>query len=174
MNKYIGHFKTITKHKWHVFHACRKSGIPWRGITHDLSKFSPIEFFNSVKFFDGVNSPINNEKKEKGHSLMWMSHKGRNSHHWEYWIDFSNGEMYCMKMPITDLKELLCDWIGAGKAYNKEKWNEEEAFNYYHNRRDKMLFHNETRALLEEALNVLRLEGEEAYYKYIKEELKYE
>lgn len=173
MNKYIGHFKTITRHKWYVFNACRKSGIIWRGITHDLSKFSPVEFLNSVKFFDGVNSPINNEKKLKGHSLMWMSHKGRNSHHWEHWTDFSNGGVYCMRMPINDLKELLCDWVGAGKAYNKEKWNESEAVKYYFVRREKMLFHPETRELLEKALEVLKLEGEQSFYKYLKEDFAY-
>ena len=173
MNKYIGHFKTITKHKWYVFHACRKSGILWRGITHDLSKYSFAEFMASAKFFNGTKSPIGVEKEKFGYSKAWAHHKGRNSHHWEHWTDFARGEMYCMKMPITDLKELLCDWIGAGKAYNKEKWNEEEAANYYYDRRDKMFFHEETRMLLEEALTVLRLEGEESYYRFVKE-LNYE
>lgn len=169
MNPYIRHFKTVTKHKWYVFNACRKSGIIWRGVKHDLSKLSPTEFFSSAKFFSGVKSPIAKEKETYGYSKAWSHHKGRNTHHWEYWVDWTHGSLYCMKMPITDVKELLCDWIGAGKAYNKEKWSAEEAPNYYYDRRDHMLFHNETRELIEEALNVLKLEGEIAFYKFVKE-----
>ena len=43
------HFKTITTHKYYVFQACWKAGIVWQGITHDLSKYSPTEFFNNIK-----------------------------------------------------------------------------------------------------------------------------
>lgn len=169
MNKYLGHFKTIVKHKWYVFNSCRKSGIVWRGLTHDLSKLSFTEFVSSAKFFSGVKSPIAAQKEKYGYSVAWANHKGKNTHHWEHWVDWTHGELYCMKMPIADVKELLCDWIGAGKAYNKAKWSAEEAPNYYYDRRENMLFHSETRELIEESLMVLKLEGEIKYYEYIKE-----
>ena len=38
------HFKTVYNHKKFVYQECRACGIIWQGITHDLSKFSPIEF----------------------------------------------------------------------------------------------------------------------------------
>ena len=38
------HTKRILRHKYFVFKYCCKLGIPWQGITHDLSKFSPTEF----------------------------------------------------------------------------------------------------------------------------------
>lgn len=47
----IGHTKTVLKHKWVVFKLCCKAGIPWRGLVHDLSKFSPTEFWESAKYY---------------------------------------------------------------------------------------------------------------------------
>ena len=49
------HFKLITKHKWIVFKFCSKVGMPWRGLIHDLSKYSPTEFWESAKYYVGYN-----------------------------------------------------------------------------------------------------------------------
>ena len=51
MNKIFEHFKLITKHKWYVFKHCCKAHLFWQGLTHDLSKYSPVEFINGVKCF---------------------------------------------------------------------------------------------------------------------------
>ena len=75
------HFKTVMTHKMYVFLFCKEAGIPWQGIKHDLSKFSPTEFIESVKYYTGTDSPINNCKKVNGYSEAWMHHKGRNKHH---------------------------------------------------------------------------------------------
>lgn len=45
----VGHFMVITRHKWVVFKLCCKVGQPWRGLVHDLSKYSPTEFWEGVK-----------------------------------------------------------------------------------------------------------------------------
>lgn len=87
IEKYLKHFKTITKHKFYVMKFCFKCGKYKRGLLHDLSKFGPTEFFSSAKYFQGTSSPIDAEKREKGYSLAWQHHKGHNPHHWEYWID---------------------------------------------------------------------------------------
>ena len=81
------HFKLITHHRWLVFKLCCKVGEPWRGFVHDLSKYSPTEFFEGVKYYTGTCSPITEAKKDKGYSRAWLHHKGRNKHHAEYWID---------------------------------------------------------------------------------------
>lgn len=57
------HFKTICKHKHEVMKVCWLCGITWQGIIHDLSKFSPVEFNSSAKYFQGNRSPIEAEKK---------------------------------------------------------------------------------------------------------------
>jgi len=70
VSKFLGHLRTVLTHKWYVFKNCIKAGIIWQGVTHDLSKFSPTEFFESVKYFQGNRSPIdackeaNNGKSE--------------------------------------------------------------------------------------------------------------
>ena len=120
-------FKTIFKHlhtihihrKW-VRHYCFLAGIPWRGITHDLSKYSPVEFWESVKFYTGFNSPIENAKKAQGYSRAWLHHRGRNPHHWAYWADnFSEG-LTVHPMPEKDFVEMVCDFLAAGQAYSRD------------------------------------------------------
>ena len=77
----ISHFRKICIHKYWVAKYCFKAGLYWQGITHDLSKFSPIEFWESVRFYQGTSSPINAAKEAQGYSLAWTHHKGRNQHH---------------------------------------------------------------------------------------------
>ena len=114
------HFNKILKHKYWVFYYCRKTGIKgltWRGLKHDMSKFSPTEFWESVRYYQGTSSPIDACKKENGISKAWMHHKGRNTHHYEYWMDnFDNGGEP-KAMPYQDAVEMLCDYLGAARAY---------------------------------------------------------
>lgn len=85
------HLKTVLTHKKYVMKYCFKAGLYWQGIVHDLSKFSPTEFWESVKYYQGTRSPIDACKEENGMSLAWLHHKGRNKHHYEYW----QGAMCC-------------------------------------------------------------------------------
>lgn len=87
VNKYWQHFKTITKHRHKVMWLCFRIKLYKQGLLHDLSKYSPIEFFTSAKYYQGTSSPIDAEKNDKGYSLAWLHHKGHNPHHWEYWVD---------------------------------------------------------------------------------------
>ena len=129
--KAFKHFKLVCKHKWYVFLAAYEGGIPIRGLLHDMSKFSPIEFFNSVKYYTGNRSPIDNEKDEKGYSYAWLHHRGRNPHHWEYWIDNLSSGGQALKMPYKFVKEMICDWIGSGKAYNGKKWTRKAPIEFF-------------------------------------------
>jgi len=113
----FAHFHKICTHKRWVFHYCRKAGITWRGIWHDMSKFSPTEFWESVRYYQGTSSPIDAAKKDKGWSKAWMHHKGRNRHHYEFWVDNLDNGGKALLMPFDDVLELLCDYLGAGRAY---------------------------------------------------------
>ena len=171
MNKRFRHFKTVCKHKWYVFQECCKCGIVWQGITHDLSKFSAIEFGPSAEYFQGDRSPIEAEKEACGYSLAWLHHKGVNPHHWEYWIDFDeNGNIIANKMPWEYVIEMICDWIGAGKAYNTEKWTCHEPLAYYNKVRKGRHFHSETERLIEAILREIDRRGVEALYEIAKNE----
>ena len=44
IKNFFGHLKTVCKHKYWVGKYCFKIGLYKQGITHDLSKFSPINF----------------------------------------------------------------------------------------------------------------------------------
>ena len=117
------HLKKIITHKIYVGYYCFKFGIPIQGLLHDLSKFSPVEFFESVKYYQGDKSPIDACKKANGWSKAWMHHKGRNPHHYEYWMDdFDHGGKPLM-MPAKYAIEMLCDYLGAGRAYMGKSFN---------------------------------------------------
>ncbi len=112
---FFGHLAVVTKHKWRVFINCCKCGIPFRGIIHDLSKFTPTEFFESVKHFQGNRSPIGACRRATGKSYAWLHHKGRNKHHIEYWLDDE-----CTEHPLMPYKyavECVCDKLAATRVY---------------------------------------------------------
>ena len=135
--KCIRHFHVVNKHRWYVFIYACKAGIPFRGLIHDLSKYSFVEFFESAKYFDGHRSPIHYCKKDKGYSLAWLHHKGRNKHHFEYWEDIDkDGNKYGVVMPYKYAVECICDKLAACKAYNKKEFNNKQPLEYW-NRVDK-------------------------------------
>ena len=92
VKNFFGHFNTINKHRFMVFKLSIKAGIPFRGLVHDLSKYSPTEFIEVVKYYVGTKSPIAICKMKEGYSKAWLHHKGRNKHHFEYWYDFNAKE----------------------------------------------------------------------------------
>ena len=130
------HFNLVNKHRYKVFKLCCKAGIPFRGLMHDLSKYSPTEFFESVKYYNGGYSPIKNCKKENGYSKAWLHHKGRNKHHYEYWYDYNAPE----ETPVIPYKytvEMICDSLAAGMTYQKENWTNDYQLSYYKKDREK-------------------------------------
>ena len=82
-----GHFKTITSHKLLVMKYCFQVGLYRQGLLHDLSKYTPTEFWRGAVYYQGNRSPNDEERRENGCSVAWMHHKGRNKHHYEYWTD---------------------------------------------------------------------------------------
>lgn len=160
------HFKTVCKHKAVVFRECKACGIMWRGIVHDLSKFSRTEFSASAKHFQGNKSPIEAEKESDGYSVAWLHHKGHNKHHWEWWTDFDkDGNVIANKIPSENVIEMVCDWIGAGMVYSGEKWSEAEPLNYFNKVRAGRHFHPETEKLIVDLLEIIKWGGLEEFHK---------
>jgi len=155
-NSVFNHLKTINKHKALVMDLCFKIGLIKQGLLHDLSKYSPEEFLIGIKYYREDRSPNSAEKLDKGYSSAWLHHKGRNKHHFEYWIDYSitRGEgLIGMKMPLRYVLEMVCDRIAASKVYNKGHYTTDIPWEYYNKSRipDKDM-HKDTRALLEKLL----------------------
>lgn len=170
--KLLGHLKTILHHKSLVRRNCFKVGLYWQGIVHDWSKYSPIEFFMGVKYYQGgVRSPNFGEKEANGYSSAWLHHKGRNKHHFEYWIDYPvdpTKGLQGMKMPTKYVVEMFCDRMAASKNYNKSSYTDKDSLEYYNRNKEHYVMHPETRALLEKLLYMLAEQGEEKTFSYIR------
>ena len=167
----LGHFITITNHKLLVMKSCFKVGLYKQGLLHDLSKYNPVEFSAGIKYYNGSISPNGIQKKQEGLSEAWLHHKGRNKHHFEYWIDYGIKEsegLKGMNMPTKYVVEMFIDRMSASKNYLKEKYTQRSAREYYEARKDYYILHPESRELLEFLLNKLCDEGEENTLKYIK------
>ena len=125
------HLKLITRHRWCVFKLSVKAGIPFRGLIHDMSKYSFTEFFESAKYYQGNRSPIHFAREDKGYSAAWLHHKGRNRHHIEYWYDTTINSSPVI--PYKYVIEMLCDHIAAGIIYKGKDWTKEYPLYYWNN-----------------------------------------
>ena len=171
----LEHLRTVNRHRHLVRKYCFRLGLYWQGLTHDLSKYSPTEFWRSAKYYQGYRSPNDQERLVNGVSLSWLHHKGRNRHHFEYWIDVSlNKEegLVGNKMPVCYVAEMLCDRIAACEVYRGKNYTSGAPMEYYEFTKKYITIHPETRALLEKLLTILKDEGEDAAYAYIRKLLK--
>lgn len=159
----VKHFKLITNHKWIVFKLCCKVGEPWRGFWHDISKYSPTEFGESIKYYVGTHSPITEAKKDKGYSEAWLHHKGRNKHHPEYWIDWSLPEKTVI-MPYKYAAEMICDKMAAGITYSGKNWTRNTQIDYYMKEREISLIHPQIDKFMIAVFTQVSKEGIEKTY----------
>ena len=172
--KWREHLQTINHHRKLVRQHCFAVGLYRQGLMHDLSKYKPVEFLVGAKYYQGTCSPNNAERAAIGYSSAWLHHKGRNKHHLEYWIDYSMGEesqMCGMKMPVVYVVEMFCDRVAASKTYRRENYTQADAYDYYMRSKDHYLIHPDTQALLESLLIMLKDEGEEKTFAYIKKKV---
>ena len=152
------HFRTIIVHKYYVFVFACKAGIPFRGLIHDMSKFSLTEFVESVKFYQGDKSPITAAKKANGYSKAWLHHKGRNKHHWQYWYD----SMAFDKTPLIPYKytvEMICDTLAAGKTYQGKNWDKSYQLKYWENEQKHVCMNESIKNILTEVYTQVSLNG---------------
>ena len=164
IGKILKHFHLINKHRFIVFKLSIRAGVPLQGLVHDLSKYSFAEFFEEARYYAGTYSPIKNAIDDMGYSKAWLHHKGRNKHHFEYWIDYAadgDGNLAGMKMPDKYIIEMFMDRIAASKVYMKEKYTDRSPLEYYNRGKGKILLHEHTKELLEMCLEMLAEQGEE-------------
>ena len=133
MNRHIAYLKVVLRHKWFVFLACRRLGVPlWIALVHDWRKFLPRQWFPYARNFyepDGTKRPGNRaDSGDKSFQLAWLDHQ-RARHHWQAWCvieDAENGAavLTLLEIPEVYLRERLADWMGAGLAYDSYKPHE--------------------------------------------------
>ncbi len=174
MVKAIKHFITITKHRHKVIAHCKKAGIFWQGLKHDLSKYSPAEFIVGAKHYLGTRSPNEAEREKYGYSKAWLHHKGRNRHHFEYWTDYNKAtrRVEPVKMPYNYLAEMFCDRVAASKIYNKDSYTDAHPLAYFERSKNTRFIHPETSNELEELLVMLKEKGEDTTFAYLKKKVK--
>lgn len=170
MNRFFAHLNTILKHRHKVIAHCFRAGILWRGLLHDLSKFSWKEFSEGVRYYQGNRSPNEKEREKKGFSEAWMHHKGKNRHHFEYWTDYNpkTKRVEPVKMPLVFVKEMFCDRVAASKVYQGENYSDAHPLEYFIRGKDRRVIHPDTSDLLESWLVMLEEQGEKATFQHIK------
>ena len=152
---------------WFVFVECCRLGIPWLGVVHDLSKFSPAEFLYYARNFYGEwpdqDSPdvrasflgagvtLRTKQDVKcDFDFAWLHHQNTNKHHPEYWqLRARHRPLEELPMPDRYRREMLADWIGAGRAYQNP-----DTRGWYFLNRKSIKLHPDTRAWVEEQLGV--------------------
>ena len=157
--KHLRYLSYVLRHKWYVLVECWKAGLYWRGITHDLSKFRPSEWFPYTNHFYG---PQPQERDETGYykptdtgdiqfDFAWLLHQKRNRHHWQWWIlPEDEGGFKVMRMPDRDVIEMVCDWRGAGRAQGYvDEAGRPEVVAWYEKNKDRMRLHVMSRRLVE-------------------------
>jgi len=170
VNKFIGHLHTINSHRRLVLKLCFKCGLYKQGLLHDLSKYSPIEFFSGVKYYQGYRSPITAEKIEKGYSKGWLHHKGHNKHHWEHWIDtMTDFENYNIDMPDEYIIESVLDKIAASKIYKKQEYTNSSPYDFFMNSKERHKMSKYNASKIEKCLLYLKENGEEKALIHYKE-----
>ena len=176
LKKAVGHFVTITRHRHLVRRHCFEMGLYYQGLTHDLSKYSPREFVVGARYYQGTRSPNARERELFGYSSAWLHHKGRNKHHFEYWIDFfgkaEEGDgIVPVRMPDRYVAEMIADRVAACMIYKGDDYDSLDSLRYYEREKRIVshLIHKDTRNKLEFFLNMLGEQGEAATFKYIRE-----
>ena len=167
----LGHFKTITHHRHLVLRGCFRVGLYWQGLCHDLSKYSPTEFWTGVRYYQGTRSPNAAEREEKGYSEAWMHHKGRNRHHFEYWTDLNmkTGRYEPVPMPPRCLAEMVMDRIAACKTYQGAAYTDASPLAYLDRARESSCVNPATFRQLHFLLTMLAEKGEDETFRFIRE-----
>lgn len=150
MSKHFKYLSYIVRHKWFVFIAGLRVGVsPWLLIIHDWSKFLPSEWFPYVESFYGGWGKNRPEWVKAGFDRAWLHHQHHNPHHWQHWmLREDSGSVKLLQIPIRYAREMVADWMGAGRAITG-KW---EAVEWYAKNREVIQLHPQTRVAVEQIL----------------------
>lgn len=151
VRRHWAYLKYLLRHKWFVLLSTWKTGSTlWAGLRHDLSKFRPSEWIPSARTF----YTLNGDKRYVStleYDRAWLLHQRRNPHHWEFWILVDNAACAALEMPQHYVREMVADWMGAGRAITG-RW---EVGEWYEKNKRTMLLHANTRKLVEDILEEL-------------------
>lgn len=126
MSKHLKYLRYVLLHKWYVFLACWRLGVPLhQAILHDWTKFLPCEWFPYATWFYHPDNEIWSDwyeaERKAAFNRAWLHHQNANPHHWQYWllIEDDTGVPAALEMPDRFIREMVADWYGAGMAMGK-------------------------------------------------------
>lgn len=160
MSAHLRYLSYVLRHKWFVLVAGLKVGAPlWRLLIHDWSKFTPAEWRPYVLSFCGPGGYANRPPHVvEAFDRAWLHHQHANPHHWQHWVlREDSGATKALPMPVPFVREMVADWMGAGRAITG-RW---EVAEWYAKNRDKMVLHPATRAFVEAMIPAPGGEGRE-------------
>lgn len=126
--KTLRYLRYVLVHKWHVLRAGLGLGVPlWRLILHDWTKFLPCEFIPYRDWFysnwrqdNYQGESAAPEALKTAFDYAWNHHCHKNDHHWQFFIlKYDDPGMKILEMTDVARREMLADWIGAGRALGK-------------------------------------------------------
>jgi hypothetical protein len=141
------HLIQTLRHKWYVLVAGLRLNVSlWRLLKHDVSKWSAAEFGPYARQFHGDRGD------PEGFARAWLHHQNTNDHHPEYWVGRTphckgNDEAGPLPMPIEAVREMVADWLAAGKVY-EGRWPDPNNWTWFEKNRHKMQMHPLTWARL--------------------------
>lgn len=146
----------LARHKWFVFLGGLRTKAPlWRLVIHDYTKLMPVEWFPYVDHFYGGNKDgresrgsyeAADPREGPKFNRAWLHHQHRNPHHWQHWcLARDDGSTSVLMMPDHFVREMVADWMGAGRAITG-KW---ETPKWYAANGHKMQLHPSTRERVE-------------------------
>lgn len=156
ITKHLRYLSYVVRHKWYVGIECFKHGLFWRGLTHDLSKFRPSEWFAYANHFygrettkkDGVGYSKGDDAGDAPFDYAWLLHQKRQDHHHQWWLVLGDdGTLKAVQMSKHAGIEMLCDWIGASKAQGFD--GKGDLRNWYEKNKGNMRLHECTRSFVE-------------------------
>lgn len=147
MKPHLQYASYVARHKWFVFRAGLKTGAPlWRLLIHDWSKLTLAEWGPYVRTFYASHKARDGEFDK-----AWLHHQHRNPHHWQHWLlQEDDGALKTLPMPEKLVREMVADWMGAGRAITGE-WG---ATDWYIANFSKIKLAAETRERVHELLGI--------------------
>jgi Family of unknown function (DUF5662) len=114
----------------------------------------PDEWLPYADFFYGSKiTATNNAARRAVFNVAWLHHQHRSPHHWQHWVlRNDDGSTVALEMPKRFAAEMLCDWIGAGKAIMGAKANTPA---WYLKNKEQIMLHPATREWVENSLITL-------------------
>jgi len=164
MKRYLKYLRYVLKHKMFVAKECFKEKLYLQGIFHDWTKLTWKEFSAYANHFYGEGNEAKykafantkggyaktDDETDSVFNDAWLHHVHHNPHHWQYWVMINGNGDKPLEMPMKYRKEMVCDWIGAGRSQGRGWKN--EVSDWYNAHKMSIKLGQETKKWVEERL----------------------